>query len=216
MTNDRRTTQLQPKIHIPAHILPGIIRAGEVKVLTKLLIVSARINFTCFDANFVSIVNHARTNQWKPAPSKQIICLTDMTDGGMRQNTKATTMSLKSRISNGAGFSFICICGSKTRLKTQIETRVIDRGIAVMPAVLIITCVMCRNRVWVTSLYGWRTGLCNRYLSSLGSSGMFTTFFILIRNNVIFTVIDILGKKPCQKYWILSFIGNLHEIVSDS
>ena len=38
--------------------------------------------------------------------------------------------------------------------KIQIETRQIERGIAVMPLVLITTCLMYRNRFLVTSLDG--------------------------------------------------------------
>ena len=50
--------------------------------------------------------------------------------------------------------------------KIQIETRQIERGIAVMPLVLITTCLMYRNRFLVTSLDGWRARQCNRYRSS--------------------------------------------------
>ena len=46
---------------------------------------------------------------------------------------------MKNEIKNGAGFPIVCTCGSNTRLKFQIETRKIERGIAGIPLVLITT-----------------------------------------------------------------------------
>ena len=56
----------------------------------------------------------------------------------------------------------ICTCGSNTRLKFQIETRKIERGIAVIPHVLITTCLMyirCTRIVfWLYLLMGDELG----------------------------------------------------------
>ena len=88
----------------------------------------------------------------KPAPVLFIFCSREMTDKRIRKNTKATITCLKKRRSSGAGFPFVCTFGSNTRLKFQIETRKIKRGIAVMPLVLITACSMYRNRFCVISL----------------------------------------------------------------
>ena len=76
-----------------------------------------------------------------------------MTDTRIRKNTKAAITRLNNRTSNGAGFPFVCTCGSNTRFKFQIETRKIEQGIVAMPLVLI-TCFMYRNRFPVVSLDG--------------------------------------------------------------
>ena len=52
----------------------------------------------------------------------------DMTDTTIRKNTKAAIICLKKEKEKMASFPFVCICGSNTRLKFQIETRKIERG----------------------------------------------------------------------------------------
>ena len=73
------------------------------------------------------------------------------------KNTKAT-ISCLTYGGVGAGCPFVCTyihtCGSNTRLKFQIKARKIERGIAVLPLVLITTCLMYRNRFLVISLDG--------------------------------------------------------------
>ena len=58
------------------------------------------------------------------------------------KNKKATKTFPKKKKKNGAGFPFVCICGSNMRLKFQIETCKIEPGIAVMPHVFVTTCLM--------------------------------------------------------------------------
>ena len=41
-----------------------------------------------------------------------------------------------------AGFAFVCMCDSTTKLKFQIETRKIERSIAKKLVLLVLTCLM--------------------------------------------------------------------------
>ena len=76
-----------------------------------------------------------------------------MTDTTIRKNTKAAIACLKKK---EAGIEIICTCGSNTRLKIQIETRKIERGIAVMPHLFfsLCSCLIYRDRFLVMSLDG--------------------------------------------------------------
>ena len=66
-----------------------------------------------------------------------------MIDTTIRKNTKATITCLKKK-----GRLSVCLhMQFKYELKFQIEIRKIERGIAVMPLVLI-TCLMYRNPVF--------------------------------------------------------------------
>ena len=83
----------------------------------------------------------------------------DMTDSTIRNNTRATITCLKKKRKKGAGFPFVCTCGSSTRLKFQIEARKIEWGIAVMPLVLITTCHNAqRSFFWSYLLMGDELG----------------------------------------------------------
>ena len=84
--------------------------------------------------------------------------------------TKAAMPFLKKKRKKRRVLRFLHIhtCGSNMRLKFQIETRKIERGIAVIPhlLVLITTCLKYRNRFSATSRDASRIGQCNWYLSS--------------------------------------------------
>ena len=171
-----------------------------------------RIWLWFFDAVFfldAVFIMHQPTNG-KPAPFLCIFCWTNMTDTRIRKNTKATITCLKKRRSSGAGFPFVCTFGSNTRLKFQIETRKIKRGIAVMPLVLITACSMYRNRFCVISLDAWRTGQCNRYRSSPCVFRTVYTNFTLIGNNDFLKLLHKFYVKNVAKnrwFWVSSDIS---------
>ena len=105
-------------------------------------------------------VDHAPGNKRETRLSFFFFCSRDMIDKAVRKNTKAAITCLKKKTEKEASLTFVCTCGSKMRLKFQIETRKIERGIAVIPLVLITTCFMCRNRFLVISRDGSRIGQC--------------------------------------------------------
>ena len=74
----------------------------------------------------------------------------DMTDPTIRKNTKTTKTCPKNKkqkgLSIGPTLKSLWTCGSKTIYNFRIETRKIERGIAVLPRVLITTCLLYRNR----------------------------------------------------------------------
>ena len=72
-----------------------------------------------------------------------------MTHPTIRKNTKTKTCWKKITHTVGPTVNTFEPCGSKTGLKIRIETGKIERGIAVIPLVLITTCSMYRNRVLV-------------------------------------------------------------------
>ena len=136
-----------------------------------------------------------------------------MTDTTIRKNAKSDrNLPEKKRWINKAGFPVVCVCGSNTTF--QIEIRQIERGIAVMPLVLITTCLMRRNRFLVTSLEGWRTGQCDWYRSSPCA---FRTVYTKIHLDWERRFLGLsCGCRPknVAKHW--QFLGCLGESESDS
>ena len=104
----------------------------------------------------------------------------DMTDTTIRKNTKAAIICLKKEKEKMASFPFVCICGSNTRLKFQIETRKIERGIAVITLILI-KCIgiVLRSHPLMGDELGSAVDI--DYL--LVSSGLSTPIFTLIGND---------------------------------
>ena len=112
-----------------------------------------------------------------------------------------------------ASSPFVCICCSNTRLKFQIDTRKIQRGIAVMLLVLTTTCLMYRNRFVVISW--WVTNWAVQVISTAPLSliyRMSTLNFTLIGNDE-FRSCHTSGQKCRQKMVTSSFLGYLGEIV---
>ena len=133
-----------------------------------------------------------------------------MTDKRIWKDTKSTITCLKNRIGTGAGFPFVCTCGSNTTFKFHIETRKIERGIAliIMPLVLITTCLMYRNRFWVISLEWWRTGQCNRCRSSpcVFRTAVYTKFHLNREEWFFLTVTDFRWKVSPKIRWFWVFL----------
>ena len=127
-----------------------MIRTGFFFWLTLVCVVLSGVFMSdgCHQSFFM-LHMHQPTNG-KPAP----FFLLERYDRYKGQkNTNATITCLKNRVSNGAGFPFVCTCGLNTRLKFQIETRKIERGIAIMPPVLISTCFIQKAFLGHTSKY---------------------------------------------------------------
>ena len=113
-------------------------------------------------------------------------------------------------IKNGAGFPFVCTCGSNTRFKFEIETRKIERGIAAMPLVLITTCSMYRNRFGVVSLWvtNWAVEQISIVSLCLQDCLLYTNFHLIRERRFCGGIIQISGQnqKDLQKLLILSFL----------
>ena len=144
-----------------------------------------------------------------------LICSRDMTDKRIWKDTKSTITCLKNRIGTGAGFPFVCTCGSNTTFKFHIETRKIERGIAliIMPLVLITTCLMYRNRFLVTSRDGSRIEQCNRYRSSpCVFRTVYTNFHLDRERPFLELAYRFVGQKCRQKLAFFIFLGTCRRV----
>ena len=165
----------------------SLVRAGPAKVLTQPLLGYAPLNFTYLDWIFWHGVLSCTNQQMESLPQFCFLFLVREI-WPIQWSEKVQKWPQLVWTKKGAGFPLVSTYGSSTRLKIQIGTRKIERGIAllIMPLVLITTCLMYGNRFWVTSLDGWRTGY---YCSAtdidrlLVSSGLSTPLFTLIGNN---------------------------------
>ena len=106
----------------------------------------------------------------------------DMTHIIIRKIMQAITCLEKKE---GAGFPFVCRCGSNKRMEFQTETRKIERGIAVVLLVLITTCLTYKNRfvLWSYLMAGDKLGSATGIDRLLASSGLPTPIWNLIGND---------------------------------
>ena len=167
----------------------------------------------------------------KPAPVLCIFCSRDMTDTRIRKSTKATITCLKkSRISNGTGCPFVCThtCGSNTRLEFQIETRKKLSGESQLVTAVYSSNATCSHHylfnVWKSFLgriSWWVTNWAVQpisivFLSCLQHSLSIPIFTLVGNNDFRKSFIQILGEKSRQKLVILSLLGYLDGIESNS
>ena len=125
------------------------------------------------------------------------------------KNKKATTTCLTNRTSTGAGFPFVCTCGSNTinRSKLQIETRKMERGMVVLTLVVVTTYLMYSNRDMVVSLYGWRTGQCNGYRSSPRAfRTVYTKFHLHGERRILDLLFGLYAKMSAKKWHFRVFL----------
>ena len=109
---------------------------------------NAPLNFSCWDLIVWHGVNHAPSNK----PEAGRCCFLLLSERCDQYNntkiSKADITFLKKKKKKGkASLTFVCTCGSNMRQNIQIESRKIERGIAIISLVLITTtCLMYRNR----------------------------------------------------------------------
>ena len=118
------------------------IRAGPAKVLISSSIGDAPLNFTCWDVIVWHGVDHALSNE----PETGLLCFVLLFERYDRYNDPIKYKSghnfSEKKKEKKASLTFVCTCSSNMRLKFQIEGRKIKRGIAVIPLVRIIICLI--------------------------------------------------------------------------
>ena len=136
----------------------GPYELGQLRCWHCLLLGYAPLDFTYFGVFFLHRLHHAPSNKWKARPIRFYLFARYEYDRYHSTKKCKSDHNLSEIKEKKGGRLVVCMCSSNTRFKFQIETRKIERGIEVVPLVLIVTCLMYRNRFWVVSLEWWRTG----------------------------------------------------------